>query len=257
MNHIHSCYLKPISLCPATLGRSPQDSLFLLNGPLPSQLPTEWVPSLSNVAAQMYLGLSVLPWLLHPGELTATCPIHPHPHPLTHCPHSASRDCIALEMTPHTCVICISLTSFTSVQFSSVAQLCPTLRSHGLQHSRPPCPSPVPRVCLNSCPLSRWCHPTVSSSLVPFSSHLQSFPASGSFHMSQFFTSGGQSIGVSASASVLPMNIQDCFPLGWTGWISPLWLCWNIPWEQDFGLIYSQRWCHHLELSAQPTGCTQ
>ena len=84
-----------------------------------------------------------------------------------------------------------------------------------LLNPRPPCPSPTPRVYSNSCPLSRWCHPTVSSSVVPFSFCLQSFPASGSFQMSQFFASGGQSIGVSASASVLPMNIQDWFPLGW------------------------------------------
>ena len=97
-----------------------------------------------------------------------------------------------------------------------------TLRPHGLQHTRPPCPSPIPGVYPNSCPLIRWCHPTISSSVIPFSSHLQSFPASGSFPMSQFFTSGGQSIGVSASTSVLPMNIQDLSPLGWTGWISLL-----------------------------------
>ena len=91
---------------------------------------------------------------------------------------------------------------------------------HGLQHARPPCPSPTPGVYSNSCPLSWWCHRTISSSAVPFSSRLQSFPASGSLQMSQFFASGGQSIGVSASASVLPMNIQDWFPLGRTGWIS-------------------------------------
>ena len=90
---------------------------------------------------------------------------------------------------------------------------------HGPQHARPPCPSPPPRVYSNSCPLSRWCHPTISSSIIPFSC-LQSFPASGSFHMSQFFASSGQSIGVLVSASVLPMSIQDWFPLGWTGWIS-------------------------------------
>ena len=90
---------------------------------------------------------------------------------------------------------------------------------HGLQHPRPPCPSPTPGVYSNSCPLSQWCHPTISSSVVPFSYCLQSFPASGSFPMSQFFTSGGLSIGVSALASVLPMNIQNWFPL-WTGWIS-------------------------------------
>ena len=95
-----------------------------------------------------------------------------------------------------------------------------SLRPHGLQHPRPLCLSPTPGVYSNSCPLNQWCHPTISSSVFPFSSHLQSFPASGSFQMSQFFTSGGQSIGVSASASVLPMNVQNWFPLGWTGWIS-------------------------------------
>ena len=94
-----------------------------------------------------------------------------------------------------------------------------SLQPHGLQHARLPCPSPTLRACSNSCPLSWWCHPTISSSVVHFSC-LQSFPASGSFQMSPFFPSGGQSIGVSASALVLPMNIQDWFPLGWTGWIS-------------------------------------
>ena len=95
-----------------------------------------------------------------------------------------------------------------------------SLRPHGLYHARLPCPSPTPGAYSNSCPLSRWCHPTISSSVVPLSSHCQSFPASGSFSVSQFFTSGGQSIGALASASVLPMNIQDWFPLGWTAWIS-------------------------------------
>ena len=90
----------------------------------------------------------------------------------------------------------------------------------GLQHARPPCPSPTPGVYLNSCRLSQWCHPTISSPVLPFSSHLWSFSASRSFQISLFFTSGGQRIGVSASASVLPMNIQDWFPLGRTGWIS-------------------------------------
>ena len=108
---------------------------------------------------------------------------------------------------------------FSSVQFSH-SVVSNSLRPHESQHARPPCPSPTPRVYSNSCPLSRWCHPTISSSVVPFSSRLQYFPASGSFLMSQFFTSGGQSIGVSASTSVLPMSIQDWFPLGWTGWIS-------------------------------------
>ena len=107
---------------------------------------------------------------------------------------------------------------FSSVQFSH-SVLSNSLRPHGLQHTRRPCSSPTPRVYLNLCPLSQWCHPTISSSVVPFSSHLQSFPASGSFAMSQFFASSGQSTGVSTSASVLPMNIQDWFPLGWAGWI--------------------------------------
>ena len=109
---------------------------------------------------------------------------------------------------------------FNGVFFSSVAQLCPTLQSHGLENARIPRPSSSLRACSNSRPLSRWCHPTISSSVVPFSSCLQSFPASGSFQMSQFFVSGGPSIGVSVSASVLPINIQDWFPLGSTGWIS-------------------------------------
>ena len=108
---------------------------------------------------------------------------------------------------------------FSSVQFSC-SVVSDSLRPHGLQHVRPPCPSPTPGVYSNSCPLSRWCHPTVSSSVIHFPSHLQFFPTSGSFPMSQFFASGGQSIGVSALASVLPMNIQAWFPLGWTGWIS-------------------------------------
>ena len=90
-----------------------------------------------------------------------------------------------------------------------------SLQPHALQHARLPYPLPTPRAYSNSCPLSQWCHPTISSSVVPFSSCLQSFPASGSFPMSQLFTSGGQRIGVSVSASVLPMNIQDWFPLGW------------------------------------------
>ena len=106
-----------------------------------------------------------------------------------------------------------------SVQFSC-SFMSDSLRPHGLQHSRPPCPSTTPGVYSNSCLSSWWCHPTISPSLVPFSSCLQSFPASGTFQMSQFFASGHQSTGVSASASVLPMNIQGWFPWGWTGWIS-------------------------------------
>ena len=105
-----------------------------------------------------------------------------------------------------------------AVQFSRSA-VSNSLQPHGLQHSRPPCPSPTPGVYSNSCPSSQWCHKTISSSVVPLS-RLQSFPASGPFPLSQFFTSGGQIIGVSASASVLPMNIQDWFPLGWTSGIS-------------------------------------
>ena len=108
-----------------------------------------------------------------------------------------------------------------SVQFSSVAQSCPDpLRPYEPQHARPPCASPTPRVHPNPCLLSWWCHPTISSSVIPLSSCPQSFPASGSFQMSQLFASGGQSIGVSASISVLSMNTQDWSPLGWTGWIS-------------------------------------
>ena len=106
-----------------------------------------------------------------------------------------------------------------SDQFSR-SVMSDALQPYGLQHARLPRPSPIPRACSNSCPSSWWRHPTILSSIIPFSFCLQSFPASGSFPVSQFFTSGGQSIGVSASASVLPMNIQDWFPLGCTGWIS-------------------------------------
>ena len=108
---------------------------------------------------------------------------------------------------------------FSSVHFSC-SVVSNSLWPHGLQHARPPCPSPTPGVYSNSCPLCWWCHQTISSSVIPFSSCLQSFPASGSFQMSQFLVSGGQSIVLSASASVLPINIQDRFPLGWTDWIS-------------------------------------
>ena len=131
-----------------------------------------------------------------------------------------------------------------------------SLRPHELQHARPPCPSPSPGVCSNSCPLSWWCHPTISSSVVPFSSHPQSFLVSGSFQMSQLFASGGQSIG--ALASVLPMNIQGWFLLGLTGLISLWWgligpslapttekalathsstLAWEIPWTEEPGRL--------------------
>ena len=106
-----------------------------------------------------------------------------------------------------------------SVQFSHLV-LSHYLWPNGWQYARPPCTLPTPRVYSNSCPLSSWCHPIISTSVIHFSSRLQSFPESVSFQMSQFFASGGQSIRVSASASVLPKNIQDWFPLGWTGWIS-------------------------------------
>ena len=118
---------------------------------------------------------------------------------------------VKFELSPEKC--------FSSVQFSC-SVVCDSLWPHELQHIRPPCPSPTPRVHPNPCPLSWWFHPTISSSVVPFSSCPQSFPASGSFAMSQLFVSGGQSIGVSASISVIPMNTQDCSPLGWTSWIS-------------------------------------
>ena len=112
-----------------------------------------------------------------------------------------------------------SVRSIHLVQFSH-SVVSDSLWHHGLQNTRLPCPSPTPGACTISSPSSQWCHPTIASSVVPFSSCLQSFPASGSFPMSQFFASGGQSIGISASASVLPMNIQDWFSLGQTGWIS-------------------------------------
>ena len=118
-------------------------------------------------------------------------------------------------------MICLSLTYFSSVQFScSIVSDSLQLRPHELQHTRPPCPSPTPGVHSDSCPSGQWCHPAISSSVIPFSSCPQSFPASGSFQMSQLFTSGGQSIGASATTSVLLMNTQDWSPLGWTGWIS-------------------------------------
>ena len=107
-----------------------------------------------------------------------------------------------------------------SVNQFSRSVMSDSLGPHESQHARPPCPSPTPGVYLNSCPLRRWCHPAISSSVIPFSSCPQSLPASESFPMSQLFAWGGQNIGVSASASVLPMNTQDWSPLGWTGWIS-------------------------------------
>ena len=131
----------------------------------------------------------------------------PNPSHMLHSYHNAS---VKVQLAGF-------LQSILSVQSSVVSD---SLWPHGLQHTRLPCSSPTPGACSNSCPSSPWCHPTSSSSVILFFSCLQSFPASGSFPMSQFFSLGGQSIGVSASASVLPMNIQYWFPLGWTGWIS-------------------------------------
>ena len=122
---------------------------------------------------------------------------------------------VEISLLIYTCTnLCVCV---RSVQFSH-SVVSNSLRPHGLQHARPPYPSPTPGAYSNSCPLCRWCHPTISFSVIPFSSCLQSFPASGSFPMSRFFASGGQSI--SSPTSVLPMNIQDWFPLQWTGWIS-------------------------------------
>ena len=134
---------------------------------------------------------------------------------------------------------------FSSVQFSC-SVLSDFLQPQRLLHSRPPCPSPTPRACSNSGPLNQWCHPTISSSVIPFSSHLQSFPASGSFLMSQFFASRGQSIGASASVSALPMNIHGWFPLGWTGGISLL--------SKGLSGVFSSTtvWKHQF-LGAQPS----
>ena len=133
--------------------------------------------------------------------------------------------------------------------FCSLIKLCLILcepKEFNLQQTRFPCPSPTSRVYSNSCPLSRWCHATISSSVTPFSSCPQSFPASGSFPMSQLFTLGGQSIGISASASVLPMNIQGWFPLGLTGWISLL--------SKGLSRVFSNTTIQkHQSFSAQPS----
>ena len=150
--------------------------------------------------------------------------LHRNQHSINRkCPHSSLVTMPGPGYRTHFC-LSRTLSSgqsnwFSSFQFSCSA-ISDSLWPYGLQHARPPCPSPTPGVHSNSCPSSRWCHPTTSSSVIPFSSCLQSSPAAGSFQMSHCFASDGQSIGVSASASVLPMNIQDWFPLGWTGWIS-------------------------------------
>ena len=131
----------------------------------------------------------------------------------------------SVECVPSRAILCFwdrSHSIYGMLLLFSHSVASDSLWPHGLQHARLPCPSPSPGVCSNSCPLSQWCHTTISSSVSPFSSCPQPFPVLGPFPMSQFFASGGQSIGVSASGSVLPMNIQDWFPLGWTGWISLL-----------------------------------
>ena len=135
--------------------------------------------------------------------------------------------CVCMYVYMYVCMymyisVCVGVCLFyecMSVQFS-ISVMSNSLWPHGLQHARLPCPPPTPEACLNPCPSRKWCHPTISSSVIPFSSCPQSFPASGSFQMGQLFASGGQSIGVSASASVLPINIQDWFPLGLNGWNS-------------------------------------
>ena len=126
---------------------------------------------------------------------------------------------IYIHTHTHTHTYIYKVTHENRHQFSCLV-MSDSLWPHRLQHARPPCPSPVCAAYSNSCPSRLWCHPAILSSVIPFSSWLQSFSASGSFPVSQVFASGGQSIGVSFSASVLPMNIQDWFPLGWTGWIS-------------------------------------
>ena len=127
------------------------------------------------------------------------------------------KNCESLYCTLYTMLYTVTYTIFSSVQHSVMSD---SLRPHEPQHARPPCPSPTPRVYPNSCPFSRWYHITISSAVVPFSSCLQSFPAPGSFHMSQLFTSGGQNTGSSASASFLPKKSQGRSPAEWTGWIS-------------------------------------
>ena len=173
---------------PLSMGFSRQEYWSGLPCPPPGDLPDPGIKPLS---------LSLLHWLASSLSLAPLC----------------SRACAPQQVNPATTTITCYWES--SVQFSH-SVVSDSLPSHGLQHTRLPCPSPTPGACSDSCPLSRWCHPTTSSSLVPFSSSLQFFPASGSFPMSQFSTSGSQSIGASASASVLPLNIQDWFPLGLT-----------------------------------------
>ena len=140
-------------------------------------------------------------------------------HPQTISPPHLSKNCLPWNWSLMPKSLGTNFCCFSATH-SCLALMSDSVQPHGLQHVRPPCPSLSPRVYSNPCPLSWWCHPTISSSVTPFSSCPQSFPASESFPMSQLFASGGQSIGASASASVLPLNIQGWFPLGLTGWIS-------------------------------------
>ena len=164
-----------------------------------SSLPSEIIHCGASVSSLQLTGKLRCPiW----GSIRLTSLLEPHPLLLS----KYNASCAWLSF-PVSQLIC----SFVS----------DSLRPHGLQHARPPCPSPTPRACSNSsCPSSWWCHPNISSSVFPFSSYLQSFPASGSFPVSLFFALGGQSIRASTSASLFPMNIQDKFPLGLTGLIS-------------------------------------
>ena len=181
------------------------------------RFPTSW-------ATREVLILHIQPLTLHP-RCWPSFPGHEH---LPCCLILGSLLCPCLTLPLINIWPCYSCPSWLPPLFyflhHSVQFICSvvsdSLRPHGLQHARLPCPSPTPGASSNLCPLSWWCHPTISSSVVPFSSCLQSFSASGSFPRSQFFASGGQSVGVSASASVLPIKIQDWFPLGWTGWMS-------------------------------------
>ena len=189
----------------------------------------------------------------------------PYPHPTSPLPKPARHpDYCMLSLVP-SCLLSPILLSLThtfknkcpcgdhwtpetnitnSVQFNC-SVVSDSLRPHGLQDARLPCPSPTPRVYPNSCPLSRWCHPTISSSVVPFSSCPQSLPASGSFQMSQLFVPGGQNTGVSALTSVLPMNTQDQFPLGWTGWISL--------WSKGFSRVFSNTTVQKHQFCTHPS----
>ena len=167
-----------------------------------------WKPSLSERISDLK---EIFSWM-SPFEMDLICPLRhscpcpwviAHSFPQIHTLHDLSIS-----------VVLIPVSQFSRSVMSN------SLWPHGLQHVRPPCPSPTPGAYSNSCPLTQWCHPNISSSVVPFSTRLQYFPAIQSFPMSQFFMSAGQSTGVSASASVLPMNIQDWLPIGWTGWVS-------------------------------------